>query len=96
MARNERSADWRETRRAAARRHGPAPLTDAQLDAILGHCFGVRGPTLEEAAEMLADDFRLRADYVNEAWTRLGAAQLRTAASILRALAELSREGDDA
>lgn len=33
----------------------PTPLDDLDLEAVLGACSGVRGPTYEEEAEFLAD-----------------------------------------
>lgn len=73
-----------------------APLTDQQLEAVLGAGTGEHAPTLEELAAHVADDFRLRADYHAEAWAVVTPFQLRQAAALLDALVALSREGDGA
>lgn len=70
-----------------------APVDDLDLEAILGHVHGVRGPTLEEAAAMQADFLRDRAaDLLAGRYYTVDARELWHAARLLDTLALLSRE----
>ncbi|HEY0780094.1 MAG TPA: hypothetical protein VGD56_19165 [Gemmatirosa sp.] len=69
-------------------------MTDAELESTFGAVTGVRAPTLEEEAIMLAtylDD--CGHDAVRTGDVRVRAGALVLAARCLRSLASLSREG---
>jgi hypothetical protein len=69
-------------------------LSDDAIDAIVGHRYGVRGATLEESADMLADFLEDRAGGAGLLeYVALQAGVLRRAAQTVRALGGLSREG---
>jgi hypothetical protein len=69
-----------------------APLTDQQLEGILGEFTLIRAPTLEEAADITAESLRWRADDPNHQCADVSPCEKRYIARLLDALVGLSRE----
>lgn len=75
----------------------PAPLSDAELDLVLGDLRGIRAPTLEEAADLQAAWLRECAIRGVDEWrVTLTPSQVYHTARLLDTLVLLSREGAEA